>query len=327
VVAGVIVLVKEDGGLVCVAVVLAHTVWRWGAVRRASKEEARRALCTGALGLLAFAVVFLAGLALLSFNSHRYAGTQVTSADRLAPAVRALARTLGGNDPVRLSRLLDALPVYLLMSVLMLLPLGPRLFRRLSFLSVATLPLLAVVLVSSTPYRFNMMLSPSLHFQAGVGPRSSSRQSPRGRPRLAAFTLLAVLSWAGQVGMRRAGARSGRGSGPGLDLRAGAVPLGPAEDHYLGTWRPPAVGPRYWRWGRPSALSQAVDRLRPPGIARLRGGVGGGAGTPVPVAGPRSGTSRSRRSATSWLSSPAARRSRAGPDTAATHHGQWKSAR
>ena len=110
--------------------------------------------------LLVLAVVFLAGMALLSFMSQQHAGTQATSADRLAPAVRAVARTLGGHGRVRLDRIQEGLGGFLLMGLLMLLPLGRRLPRGLLLFALAAVPLVPVLLVSSAAYRFNMMLWP-----------------------------------------------------------------------------------------------------------------------------------------------------------------------
>jgi hypothetical protein len=238
-VAGIIVLVKEDGALVCVAVVLAHTVWRWG-VTRPTPAEARRALRTGLLALLVLGVVFLGGMALLSFMSHQHAATQQTSADRLAPAVRAVARTLGGQGPARLARLREALQVYLLMSVLMLLPLGRRLPRGLLLFGSAVAPLLAVVVVSSAVYRFNMMLwAPRMAtLQAGVVAALvfASVAGKGARPsRLAVVALLAVASWVGQAGVLH---RMGYPLGSRAAVLATAFgpprsPLTPEEDRYL----------------------------------------------------------------------------------------------
>jgi len=238
--AGIMVLVKEDGALVCGAVVLTHTVWRVGVARQTSKEEARRALRTGLLGLLVLAAVFLAGMALLAFMSHQHAGAQTTSADRLAPAVRAVARTLTGHGRVRLLRLLDALRVYLLMSVLMLLPLGRRLPRGLLLFGSVVTPLLAVVVVSSAVYRFNMMLwAPRIAtLQAGVvAALVFASAAPKGRRSspLGVVALLAVVSWAGQVGvLHRMGYPLGtRIAALGSAFGPPRSPLGPAEDRYL----------------------------------------------------------------------------------------------
>ena len=240
VVASIIVLVKEDGALVCAAVVLAHTVWRVGTARQTSKEEARRALRTGLVALLVLAVVFLAGMALLSVMSQTYAGTQETSTDRLTPAVRAVARTLSGHGRVRLFRILEALQVFLLTSVLMLLPLGRRLPRGLLLFASAAPPLVAVLLVSSAAYRFNMMLWPPrmATLQAGVvAALVFASVTPKGRrpERLAVIALLAAVSWAGQVGvLHRMGYPLGsRVAALGSAFGPPRSPLGPTEDRYL----------------------------------------------------------------------------------------------
>ena len=64
-VAAAIVLIKEDGAIVCAAVVLAHTAWRVGTLRQTSVAGSRRALRSGVVSLLILVVVFLAGMALL----------------------------------------------------------------------------------------------------------------------------------------------------------------------------------------------------------------------------------------------------------------------
>jgi hypothetical protein len=238
--AGLVVLVKEDGALVCLSVVLAHTAWRWGVARQVSPEEARRALRTGLRGLLVFAVVFLAGMALLSWWSHRYAETQTTSADRLGPAVRAAVRTLSGQGRPRLDRLLEALPVYLLMSVLMLVPLGRRLPRGLLLFGAGVPCLLAVVVVSAAPYRFNMMLwAPRVAtLQAAVvAALVFAAVTPPGRrpARLGAVALLAVASWVGQGAVLHGMGYSlaARVVGPGARFGPPPSHLEPAEDRYL----------------------------------------------------------------------------------------------
>ena len=263
VVAGIIVLVKEDGALVCAAVVLAHTGWRVAATGRDSREKARRALRSGLVALLVLAVVFLTGMALLSFMSQQHAGTQATSADRLAPAVRAVARTLGGHGRVRLDRIQEGLGGFLLMGVLMLLPLGRRLPRGLLLFALAAVPLVPVLLVSSAAYRFNMMLWPPriATLQAGVvaalvfaslTPRAEPacgrlpwlRTQPPGgdcvlsrgrRPSLAVIALLAAVSWAGQAGVLQwMGYPLGeRVAALGSAFGPPRSPLGSTEDRYL----------------------------------------------------------------------------------------------
>lgn len=238
-VAGIIVLVKEDGALVCAAVVLAHTAWRVAATRRDSREEARRAGRAGWVALLALAVVFLAGMALLSHVSQQYAGTQATSDARLAPAVTAVARTLSGHGRVRLERVREGLGVFLLMGGLMLLPLGRRLPRGLLLFALAAVPLLPVLLVSSAAYRFNMMLWPPrvATLQAGVVAALvfASLAPEERRPSLAAIALLAAVSWAGQAGVLH---WMGYPLGERVAVLGSAFgpprsPLGTTEDRYL----------------------------------------------------------------------------------------------
>ncbi len=238
--AGVIVLVKEDGALVCGAVVLAHTVWRFGVARRTSREEARRTLRAGLLALVILAVVFLAGMALLSVFSHQYAESQTIASDRVARAVRATVRTLGGQGRIRLERLLGALGVYLAMSVLMLLPLGRRLPRGLLLFGSAALPLLPVVVVSSAAYRFNMMLwAPriaTLQVAVVAALVFASVTPPGRRPaRLGVVALLAVVAWAGQGGVlhRMGYPLASRLGVLGTAFGPPQSPLLPEEDRYL----------------------------------------------------------------------------------------------
>jgi hypothetical protein len=236
----VVVLVKEDGALVCAAVVTAHTVWRVRSARAVSKAEARRAGRAGLLALLVLAVVFVAGLALLSYMSQHHAGTQQTSDGRLAPAVRAVVRTLGGYGRIRLHRVLEASGMYLLMSLSMLLPLGRRLPRGLLLLACAGPPLVATLLVSSAAYRFNMMLWPPrvATLQAGVVAALvfASLAPPGRRPaRLAVVALLAAVSWAGQLGVlhRMGYPIADRLAALGSAFGPPRSPLGRAEDRYL----------------------------------------------------------------------------------------------
>lgn len=303
--AGVIVLVKEDGALVCGAVVLAHTVWRWG-VARTSREEARRGLRSGLLALVILGVVFLAGMALLSFFSHQYAESQTIASDRVARAVRATVRTLGGQGRVRLERLLDALGVYLAMSVLMLLPLGRRLPRGFLLFGSAAIPLLPVVVVSSAVYRFNMMLwAPRIAtLQVGVVAALvfASFTPPGRRPaRLGVVALLALMSWAGQGGVLHRmqyplGSRIGvvgAAFGPPRSL------LEPEEDRYLRCvasrlpWALPvsAVGNAHPLFHRQSIVFETPEahpwhpaRLRVVGASDPSGG-----GSPAWCRGPRVG--------------------------------------
>lgn len=204
-VAAAIVLVKEDGAIVCGAVVLAHTAWRVAALRRTSKDEARRALLSGLGALMVFALVFGAGMALLSVMSEHYSGTQAVFSGRLDRALRRAARAVSGQGPeARGYRLRDALEIYGVMSFLMLLPLGRRLLKGLLLCIVSIPPLLVVVVVSGAVAVFNMLLwSPRIAtLQAGVVAALvfAAVTLPGQRPgRVAVVVALGIVSWAGQL--------------------------------------------------------------------------------------------------------------------------------
>jgi hypothetical protein len=241
VVAGAIVLVKEDGAVVCAAVVLAHTAWRVAALRGTSKDEARRALRSGLVALVVFSAVFLAGMALLGAMSEHYSATQTAFSARAEKAIRLAVRTASGRGPeARFFRLRDALEFYVAMSVLMLLPLGRRLIKGLALFLLAIPPILVVVVVSSAFAVFTMTL---------WAPRAATIQSvvaaalvfaavalPGQRPaRVGVVVTLALLSWAGQVAilqqMQYSMAR--RWVGLASLVRPMKSPLSSAEDHFL----------------------------------------------------------------------------------------------
>jgi hypothetical protein len=240
-VAGAIVLVKEDGAVVCAAVVLAHTAWRVAALRGTSNDEARRALRSGFVALVVFSVVFLAGMALLGAMSDHYSATQWTFSARTEKAIRRAVRTVSGRGPeARFFRLRDALEIYAAMSILMLLPLGRRLLKGLLLLSVAIPPILVVVVVSSAVALFNMML---------WSPRVATIQSvvvaalvyaavtlPGRRPaRVGVVVTLVMLSWAGQAAVlhRMQYSLVKRCAGLASLVRPMKSRRSPAEDRFL----------------------------------------------------------------------------------------------
>jgi hypothetical protein len=240
-VAAAIVLIKEDGAIVCAVVVLAHTAWRFGTLRQTSVAGSRRALRSGLVSLLILAVVFLAGMALLALLSEHYSATQATSSKRVAAGVRLLARTVSGQGPAaRLSRVREALEAYAVMSALILLPLGRRFPRGLLLLLVAVPPLLAVLMVSSAKYLFGMMIwSPrvaTLQVAAVAALVFASWTPPGTRAaRPAVVVALVLLSWAGQATLlhrleyplwSRLGAAASVGRSP-------ESPLPPLEDRFL----------------------------------------------------------------------------------------------
>jgi hypothetical protein len=204
-VAGAIVLIKEDGAVVCAAVVLAHTAWRVGTLRGTSGAEAWRALRVGLLSLLVLTVIFLAGMALLTLMSEHYSATQATFSRRVGVGLSMLARTIGapGSSP-RFSRIREAFQAYALMSALMLLPLGRRLPRGLLLWLCAIPPLFVVLLVATAKYRFGMMLWPPRIATVQVAVVAAlvfAAWTPPGRrlARPAVVVALVLASWAGQA--------------------------------------------------------------------------------------------------------------------------------
>jgi hypothetical protein len=235
-----IVLVKEDGAVVCAAVVLAHTAWRVLTLWPTSKDAARRALRSGLASLAILAVVFLGGLGLLFLMSDAYADTQVTFSARFGPSLKVLARTLTGHGEARIARLKDQLEILVLLGLPMFLPLGRRLPRGSLLFAVAAPPLVAVVLVSAAYYRFNMMLWAPRVATLMVGVVAAlvfASVTPPGRrpPRVAVVLVLVALSWAVQLGVFE---RTGYSIGSRLSALATAVrppksPLTPEEDRVL----------------------------------------------------------------------------------------------
>jgi hypothetical protein len=122
------------------------------------------------------------------------------------------------------------------MSLLMLLPLGKRLPKGLLFFMCALPPVVAILLVSSAKYHFDLMLWPpriaivqvavvaALVFAAAIAP--GGRPTPPG-----VVALLALLSWGAQVAVLRhleypLGARLGVLASV---VRPAGLPVTPAE--------------------------------------------------------------------------------------------------
>ncbi len=156
-----VVLVKEDGAVLCASVLLAHFAWRLPVLRDGSREERRRAIAGALAGLLAVTLAFALGMAALVAAGRGSAATQATAAPRILGSLRILGQTLAGpGDPDALLRLQRGLAGYALMGALLLLPLGRRLPRGLLLLLVSSPPLVTVLLVSSSGYGFGLMLWP-----------------------------------------------------------------------------------------------------------------------------------------------------------------------
>jgi hypothetical protein len=156
-----IVLVKEDGAVLCATVLLAYFAGRLWTLRGGPREESRRVAAAALLSLLAVTVAFIAGLALLSAVGRAFASTQATAPERVMGSLRKVAVILTGEGrPFLREQVLTAFVVYALIGVLVLLPLGRRFPRGLLLLLLSSPPLLAIILVSSGIYSFNFMLWP-----------------------------------------------------------------------------------------------------------------------------------------------------------------------
>ncbi len=156
-----IVLVKEDGAVLCASVLLAYFAGRLWTLRTHPREERRRVAAAAVLSLLAVTVTFVAGMALLSMVSRAVASTQATATARLMGSLRKVAVILAGEGrPLLHDRLLEGLGGYALIGLLVLLPLGRRLPRGLVLLLLSSPPVIVILVVSSGLYNFNFMLWP-----------------------------------------------------------------------------------------------------------------------------------------------------------------------
>jgi len=202
-VAALMVLVKEDGAVLCACVLVAFFAPRLWALRAAAPEERRPVATAAARSLLAATLAFAAGMALLWVMGRVLTLPQETAEVRVVDSLRNVGHAVAGRGVLRES-LLWGLVGYGLVGVLSLLPLGRRLFRGVALLLVSFPPLLAVLLVAAGTYRFRYMLWP--HRLAALQALAVAclalalpTSSPAGRrPMVKAVGLLA-LTWAAQL--------------------------------------------------------------------------------------------------------------------------------
>jgi hypothetical protein len=116
-------------------------------------------LKAAAWSLLATALVFVAGMVLLFVMARVLPPSLMTAEGRLQDAFHNMGRALAGHGLLR-ENLLWGLTGYLGVVALILLPLGRRLGRGLALALLSSLPLVAVLVVSSGVYRFRYMLWP-----------------------------------------------------------------------------------------------------------------------------------------------------------------------
>jgi hypothetical protein len=205
-----IVLVKEDGAVLCATILLAYFAGRLWMLRAGPREERRRVAAAALLSLLAATVAFIAGMALLSTVSRAFASTQATSPERVMGSLRKVAVILTGEGrPFLREQVATALVVYALIGILVLLPLGRRLPRGLLLFLLSSPPLVAILVVSSGIYSFNFMLWPPrlatllalvvacLAF-ASIADSTAPAES-RPLPSTLGVGLLVVFSWGLQI--------------------------------------------------------------------------------------------------------------------------------
>jgi hypothetical protein len=158
-VAALMLLVKEDGAVLCACVLVAHYALRLWELRAAPRETWRPVATAALWSLAATVVAFAAGMALLWLVGRALPQPQETAEVRIVDALRNVGHAVAGRGRLR-DNLAGGLAGYVAVGVLTLLPLGRRLGRGLVLLLVASPPLLAVLVVSAGTYRFNYMLWP-----------------------------------------------------------------------------------------------------------------------------------------------------------------------
>ena len=202
-IAALVVLVKEDGAILCACVLIAFFAPRLWALRACAPEDRRPVVAATGRSLLAAAVAFAAGMALLWVMGRVLTLPQETAEVRVLDSLRNVGHAVAGRGVLRES-LQWRLVGYGVVGVLCLLPLGRRLFRGLALLLVSSPPLLAVLLVAAGTYRFRYMLWPhrlaalqalAVACLALALPTSTSAAR---RPMVRVAALLA-LTWAAQL--------------------------------------------------------------------------------------------------------------------------------
>ena len=160
VVAALMVLVKEDGAVLCAAVLTANFAWRFWRVRNGPPERRRRVIVAAFLSLLAVTIIFAAGMAILSLAGRHLAGTQQTSDARVAGSLGVMRALTGEDRSGKRLMLRDGLVTYFLAATLILLPLARRMGRAVVLLLLSSPPLLVVLTISSALYGFWLLLWP-----------------------------------------------------------------------------------------------------------------------------------------------------------------------
>ena len=202
-VAALLLLVKEDGAILCACVLVAFFALRLWELRAASPQERRPVVAAAAWSLLATALAFAAGMALLWVMGRTLPQPQETAEVRVLDSLRNVGHALAGRGLLR-ENLSWGLVGYGAVGILTLLPLGRRLLRGLALLLVASPPLLAVLVVSAGMYRFRYMLWPhrlaALSALAGAClVLASPSVAASGRRAMARVLALLALAWTAQL--------------------------------------------------------------------------------------------------------------------------------
>jgi len=155
-----VVLVKEDGAILCASILVAYFAIRLhvqdGAV---SAPERRQILAAAVRSLALLGLVFAAGMLLLWAMGRALPAGQLTAETRVLDSLRNFAHAIEGRGLLR-DNLRSGLVGYLVAAVLTLLTLGRRLPRGLWLLLISSPLLVGVLLVASGTYRFKYMLWP-----------------------------------------------------------------------------------------------------------------------------------------------------------------------
>jgi Predicted membrane protein (DUF2079) len=202
--AALVVLVKEDGAVLCASILIAFFALRLRALGSAAPAHVRRRVVAAAVRSLAvLGLVFVAGMVLLWAMGRALPEGQLTAESRVLDSLRNVVRAVEGRGLLR-DNLRWGLVGYLVVGLLTLLTLGRRLPRGLALLVASSPLLVSVLVVASGTYRFRYMLWPhrlaALYALAIACVALAAPAAAWVRRRAVARVLsLVVLSWTLQV--------------------------------------------------------------------------------------------------------------------------------
>ena len=202
--AALVVLVKEDGAVLCASILVAFFALRLRALGSAAPaHERRRVVATAVRSLAVLGLVFVAGMVLLWAMGRALPEGQLTAESRVLDSLRNVVRAVEGRGLLR-DNLRSGLVGYLVVGLLTLLTLGRRLPRGLALLVASSPLLVSVLVVASGTYRFRYMLWPhrlaALHALAiACVALAAPAAAWVGRRGVARLLSLVALSWTLQV--------------------------------------------------------------------------------------------------------------------------------